>query len=268
MKSLFTFVKQLARKANQDSILELSNGLTLRVLMAFFPFILFLMSLLGFLELDNTELLNRLYGVLPPDIYNLIDRFINEVFKTQNTGLLSTSLFFTVFNTANGFLTVMNSLNKAYELKDNRHIIKKVGVSLLLMLTFSLSLVLMLILLIFSNSIHSFLDPHLTPNMQVLYRLINGLVSLIVLTLAVMAIYKLACVKCQKLMDVVPGAIVTVLLWVLCSKAFSFFIANYGNYSVLYGSIAGVFILILWLNLISFVLLIGNEINSMLVIKP
>jgi membrane protein len=266
LKSLYRFVKQLAKKANQDTILELSNGLTLRVLMAFFPFILFLMSLLGFLELDNTELFNRLYGVLPPDIYNLINRFINEVFKTQNTGLLSTSLFFTVFNTANGFLSVMTSLNKAYDLKDNRHILKKVGVSLLLMLTFSLSLVLMLILLIFSNSIHSLLDPHLTPNTQMLYRLINGLVSLVVLTLAVMIMYKLACVKCQKLMDVVPGAIVTVLLWVLCSKAFSFFITNYANYSVLYGSIAGVFISILWLNLISLVLLIGNEINSMLVI--
>jgi membrane protein len=240
--------------------------LTLRVLMAFFPFILFLMSLLGFLDLDSTELLNRLYGVLPTDIFNLITRFINEVFKTQNTGLLSTSLFFTVFNTANGFHSVMRSLNKAYGLKDDRHILKKVGVSLLLMLTFSMSLIAMLILLIFSGNILVFLDPHISPNAEIFYRLVNALVSLVLLTLAVMLIYKLACVERLKLIDVFPGAIVTVTLWVITSKAFSYFITNYGNYSVLYGSVAGVFILILWLNLISTVLLIGNEINSMLVI--
>ncbi len=246
VKAAFQFIKHLVRKASDDSIMELANGLTYRVLLAFFPFIVFLMTFLGFLELDDSDLINRLYGVLPPDIFNLINRFLKEVFHTQNHGLLSTSLFFTVFNAANGFREAMRCLNHAYGLEDERNIIKKVGISLLLMLTFSASIASMLILLIFSGNIWKILGHHLPAEMELLYRMVSTSFSMVALTLGTMFIYKLACVKRLKLKSVFPGACVTVLLWLVSSKGFNFFIANYSNYSVLYGSIAGVFVLIFW----------------------
>ena len=71
---------------------------------------------------------------------------------------------------------------------------------------------------------------------------------------------------CRKLKwkDVMPGAIFTTIGWVVCSLLFSLYVNNFGSYSMIYGSIGAVIILMTWLFLISEVLLIGGEINATL----
>jgi membrane protein len=246
----------------------MANGLTYRVLLAFFPFIVFLMALLGFLQLDESLLLDRLYGMLPDDIYATVSRFLAEVHPIRSHGVLSFSLIFMVYAVANGFRTVITCINRAYGCDErDRGIIKKISVSIALMLIFTFSLLVMLVILIFGGMVWEFLCPLLPDAWEALYKLASALVSLLILMLATMFIYKLACVKKLSFTDVLPGAGVTVLLWVIFSAGFSFFIANFTNYSRIYGSIAGLFILILWLDIVSLILLLGNQINAMLKTK-
>lgn len=267
MRNMALFIIKLIRKSLNDDIFELSGGLTYRMLLAFFPFIVFFMSLLGFVNLDDSVMLERLYGVLPEAVNSLIGRFIAEVYHTRSKGLLSTSLFFSVYNTTNGFRAVIRSINKAYDYKDNRNIVKATGLSFILMLMFTISIIVMLVLLIFGDYIFDWLRPSMPDTVELLYAMLSALASMVVLALATMMIYKLASARKVSMMNVLPGAVFTVLLWVVSSKLFSYFITHYSQYSVLYGSIAGVFILILWLNLISLILLVGNEINSMLIVE-
>jgi membrane protein len=250
-----------------DELFEMANGLTYRVLLAFFPFLIFLMSLLGFMQLDDSAVLDSLYRMLPEDIYKVISGFLKDVNPTRNHGLLSFSLVFTVYATANGFRAVIFCINKAYDYREERSILKTIGISVTLMFIFTLALLIMLFLLIFGGFIWELARPLLPDTVETLYLYITMITLLIILVAVTMLIYKLACVRKLRFMNVLPGAVVTVMLWVLFSRVFGYFVSNFTNYSLWYGSIASIFILILWLDIISLILLLGNQINSMLVPK-
>jgi membrane protein len=134
--------------------------------------------------------------------------------------------------------------------------------SLVLMIIFAVAIIVMLVLLIFGSHLWDFFEPFIIWGSDIIYTLISSAISLVVLTIVVMLIYKLSCAKKLTMKNVLPGAIFTVLSWIISSTIFGFFIANFSNMSAIYGSIAGIFILMLWLNLISIILLMGNEINA------
>jgi membrane protein len=255
------FIFNLIRKCRDDEVPERAAGLTLRVLLAFFPFLVFLMSLVGFLHLDGSAIMRQIYAVLPGDIADLVGGFISELGYTKNRGLLSTSLFFSIYNTANGFRAIIRCANRAYGMEDPRGLVRRVGLSLGLMLLFTLSILLMVGVLIFGGRIWVLFFPY-APGL--LFQGVRTMGSLAVLVFTTMLIYKLSCAGRLRLRQVLPGALVTVAGWTAVSGLFGFFVANFTQYPAVYGSIAGVFILILWLNAICVILLVGNELNALL----
>ena len=251
----------LALNCHREQVLERAAGLTFRVLLAFFPFIVFLMALLGFLNVDESAIMDGLYAVLPEDISDLVAGFVYELSATRSRGLLSTALFFSVYNTTNGFRAIIRCVNMSYGVQDRRGFGKQVLLSFVLMLLFSAALVVMLGMMVFGRQIwglffHGESDWVVT--------LANGSGAVVVLILTTMLIYKLACAKKLPIKHVLPGAVFTVAAWVITSSFFSFITQNFTQYPAIYGSIAGVFILILWLNVVSVVLLVGNETNVLL----
>jgi len=257
----FIFLSSLVVKCHHDEVLERAAGLTYRVLLAFFPFLLFLMSLMGFLNLDESAILEGLYYVLPSEVANLVSSFISELSITRSRGIMTTSLFFSVYNSTNGFRAIIRYTNRAFGFQDRRSFIVQVGLSFLLMILFSLALVIMLGVIVFGQHLWSCFFPN---GSDMLFRLVSGVISFAILVLTTSLIYKLACAKSLTLKYILPGATITVLAWIIVTSLFGFVIVNFTQYPAIYGSFAGIFILILWLNTISMILLIGNEANSLL----
>ena len=256
------FILNLARKCHTDQVLERAAGLTYRVLLAFFPFLIFLMSLLGFTELSASAIVYPIYDVLPLDVAILVEDFLHGLEQTRSRGLLSTSLFFAVYNSANGFRAILRSAHAAYNSPVQRGMVKQVLLSVALMLLFALSLLVMLVMLVLGRHIWDIFIPD---DFEVLFVPLSTAAALVVMAFATTLIYKLASPTKLRFKQVLPGAISTVFAWGVSSAVFGFVIPNFTQYPAVYGSIAGVFILMLWLNLISVILLIGNELNALLV---
>jgi membrane protein len=258
------FIIRLVKKSLKDEIFFLSSWLTYRLLLAFFPFLIFVMAILGFFNLDDSLMMERVYGALPEDVSLVIHGFLLDITHSRSAALLSMSLFFIIFGTVNGFRAVAYCINGAYDVTESRGFLLKALISVIIMITFALALIVMLALIIFGNNIQEVLQPVLPGWLEPLYTYISTAISLFILIFAVMLIYKLSCAKKISMRSVVPGAITTVILWEVSSTIFSIIFTNVINFSIIYGSIAGIFILIIWLNLISIILLIGNEVNSLL----
>jgi len=262
MKKVGFFIFNLIAKCNRDQIIERANGLTLSVLLAFFPFLIFLMSLMGFLDLDIENILTGLYSALPSEISALVGNFFVELSDTRSTGLLSASLFFSVYNTTNGFRSIMRNINLAYGVEESRGLLAQIGLSFVLMLIFSSALIVMLALLVFGRQMLSFVFP---AGSELFFALISNGLVLVILFLIISFIYKLACEKTLLYRQIFPGAAVTVFSWFGIGLTFGFFTQNFTQLPTIYGSIAGVFLLVLWLNAVGIALLFGNEINCLLV---
>ena len=256
------FLLNMLLQCQQNQVLERAAGLTYRVLLAFFPFMIFLMSLLGFTAFDASAVLAPIYFVLPADVAVLVADFLQGLEETRSRGLLSAGLFFSVYNSANGFRAIIRSANAAFHTRDERGIVKQVALSLAMMLLFALVVVVMLVLLVLGRHIW---DLFVHEDFEILFVPLSAAAALIVMIFVTSLIYKLAVAKKIRLRQFMPGAVITVVAWAVSSGVFSFVIPNFTQYPAIYGSIAGVFILILWLNLISMILLIGNEFNALLI---
>lgn len=259
--AIIYFLFNLIQKCKHDLIMERGAELTYRVLLAFFPFVIFLMAWAGFLQLDEAEIMAHVPDIFPPDVADLITGFVGDLTMTQSGALLSTGLFFAVYNTTNGFRAVIRCINHAYDIEETRNIVWRVVLSFGLMLLFTMSILFMVGALVFGAEIWDWLLPNAPGFLFMAIRVVGALV---VLTAVTSIIYKISCAKKIRLLDVLPGAAIAVTGWAVASSLFSFFISNFTRLGVIYGSIAGVFILVLWLNVICIILLVGNQFNALL----
>ncbi|MDR1559652.1 MAG: YihY/virulence factor BrkB family protein [Clostridiales bacterium] len=263
---LILFIVRIAKEASKDDLFAMAGQLTYKMLVAFFPFLIFLISLLGFANLDARYWMQTLSDAMPAEAGRLLEVFFDEIINTPSVGVLSTSLLVSLYNASSGFFVVIRCVNQTYGYKNCRNFFLNQLISIALVIMFAMSLTSMLLLLIFNDRIFAFAESLMptAPYVGPMFELIGFLICAGVLLFTTMMIYKLSNCRNPRLLSVMPGAIVTVLLWVVSSELFNIYINNFARYSKVYGSIAGVFILIMWLNIISTSLLLGSEINSML----
>ena len=253
-------------KIKNDEIFALASQLSYYLVLSFFPLILFLTSILGFINFDISQVIADLKSVLPEAIFTLSEETIVEVLGSQSISLLGGSIFATMWMISSGIRAVMRGINKAYNIKDNRSFIKRTIIAYISTIVLGVIIVITLVALVFGNLIGDYLIDLLPLGgfMYYLWYLLRYIVILFLLILFFAALYKFAPCKKLKWSQVIPGSIISTFIWIVASLGFSFYIDNFNNYSKFYGSLAAIFILMLWIFISSITLIIGAEINAAL----
>lgn len=265
----FDFLVHLVAKANNDDIFALSSQLAYHFALAFFPFIVFIMSLIGCMNLNSMEIINGLHAIFPESVLILIEKIILEVLGSQNTGILGVSILMAIWTSSSGFRAVIKAINKAHNIHEKQSFIKRTIRAFLSTIALAIIILLTLIFLVFGRVIGNYLVNAL-PFQHVaiiIWNLLRSGIVIFVLIFAIAAIYKYTPSIKLKWREVLPGAIVSTIGWIVISIGFSFYINNFNNYSNLYGSLAAVFILMIWLFLTAMIFLFGVEVNSVLLIN-
>ena len=261
------FVKELLSEIKKDDIFSAANDLTYKIFFSVFPFAIFLMSAAGFMKLDESLLAERILSVLPNVIKNYAETFITEIVAKRNANILSFSLIISVYSASSGFRTAVQSINKAYGLKDERRIYYKILTSAALVLIFGGIIILCFVLLIFGDNILSYLMSKTNGGYDFLFDIFNILryiISVIILFFSVILINKMALHKNKttKFKYLFFGSLFTCAAWISASALFNIYIENFANYSAVYGSVGVIIILMMWINIMCSALLIGSEINA------
>lgn len=264
--SKLDLLRRLIVKVKHDDIFALASQLAYYLMLAFFPFLIFVITLIGFINLNESAVLNGLSSLLPILVFELTESIVIEVIGSQNTGLLGISVLLTIWSASSGFRAVIKGINKAYDIEESRNYIRRIIRSFFGTVALAFALLSALGLLVFGKIIGKNLTnvlpfPEIT---MFIWNVLRNGVGIGALILVFATIYRYAPAKRIKWKEVLPGAIVSALGWLVLSMAFSFYINNYSNYSRLYGSLAAVFVLMIWLFLTSMIFLFGVEINSVL----
>ena len=267
-KCVWIILKKLYKKVMRDDIFAVASQLAYNLILSFFPFMIFLLTLIGASNLNQQGVLEVLKMFLPTTAYDLIYSTIEEVFMVQQKGnLLWLSIALAIWTSSSGFRAVIHGINKAYEESEKRSYVKVVILSILCTIILAMLIIVTLFLLVFGDLIGKYLLSKLPFDDAIMFgwdmsRYIV-LVSMMIVTFA--ALYYFA--PCKKLawFEVIPGAVFTTLGWIGTAYLFSFYVNNFGNYSRFYGSLGAVFMLMTWLFLSSVILLLGGEINAVLV---
>jgi membrane protein len=265
------FVEQLWKRINEHDIAGRAAQLSYYFLLALFPLLLFLVTLLGYFAEAGSQLRNSLLAylaaVMPRSAVQLVRSTLDEISSARGGGKLSFGLLAALWAGSTGMVAISDTLNIAYHVKETRSWWKLRLVSLLLTIALSSLILVALALVFYGGKIANALADQLGFNevFKLLWTILQWIIGLVFLFAGFSLIYRFAPDAQhpgQKWLT--PGAAVAVLLWLLISFGFRLYLHFFNSYSLTYGSLGALIVLMLWFYLTGLVILIGGEINSQL----
>ena len=267
--SWVALAKRVWNEVQEDNVFGRAAELSYYFLLALFPFLIFLTSIIGLVLGSGTGtrhmLFNYLARIMPPSAFQLIDNTMYEVSSASGGGKLSFGLLAALWAASNGLTAITDSLNTAYDLTESRSWWKRRLVSIGLTMALSVLIIAALTLVVGGGRIAEWLAGvyGFGPVFPVAWKIIQWPVVLAFMTFAFALIYYFAPdIREQKWKWLTPGAVIGVALWLLVSIAFRVYLHFFNSYSATYGSLGAVIILMLWFYFTGAAVLIGGETNS------
>ncbi|MGG0286240.1 YihY/virulence factor BrkB family protein [Peribacillus butanolivorans] len=266
MNKSIKFSKQLIKEIKEDRVTGLAAEQAYYYLLALFPLLILLLSILPYLNIDIQTAMDTIKTFMPTETVEVIEENIINILSERNGGLLTFGFLGTIWSASNGMNAFIHSMNIAYDVKETRNFIKARFISIILTLGLVVAFIVMLGLPVFGKVIIDLLQQviSLPEEMQSLFSLLRWIIAVVVISLVLTFLYRFAPNKSFPIKHVIPGAVTATVLWLGISLGFSFYVSNFGNYSSTYGSLGGVIILMLWLYLSGLIFVIGGEINAIL----
>ncbi|MFY9176041.1 MAG: YihY/virulence factor BrkB family protein [Caldicoprobacterales bacterium] len=264
--SFIDFIKTMYYRLLDDDILALGAQMAYYLILSFFPFLIFLMALIGHSPVSSQQVLRGLLGILPEQAYNLVNDTVVEIVDRKTGGLAPISGILALWFASNGIGSIITGLNKAYDEKEKRPFWMVKLISIIFTLLLSIVIIFSFILLIFGGVIKKqILDGmELDPFYQNLWNTGRYIFISSAVFLVFIILYRFIPSRRMRLTEVVPGAVFATLGWLLTSLGFAYYVDNFSNYSRFYGSIGGVVILLIWLYYSAVIILLGGELNAAL----
>jgi len=264
-----TLAKRVWRESDHDEVFTRAAALSYYFLLALFPMLFFLTSLLGLVVGQNPQFQNELYGyiarVMPGDASSLVTKTIHEV-TTRSSGLKLAIGLVTALLTASGGMSALgSSLNAAYDVREGRPWWKRQLTFLLLTIAVAALVIAALIIILFGGKLAQFAGSrlHLGDTFALTWNIIQWPVAIFFVVFCFALIYYFAAdLEHAKWYWITPGSVIGVLLWIAASEGFKVYLHYFDSYSKTYGSLAGVVVLMLWFYMTGLALLIGGEINA------
>lgn len=250
-------------------ILDQSAMLSFYFLLAMFPLLILLIALLGLLlesgPVFQQTLQQYLAAVLPRSTSKLIDTTLGEISQGSDAFTLSGALVFTWWAACQGVLAIIDTLNIAYEVEESRPWWKKYLIASALTIVWLALMASALLFLLYGGRLTDFMTSQAGYSGLIasLWPVLSWLLVLGVVVIAFNVLYVYAPnVKRRQWHWLMPGTVVGVALWLLASYGFQLYLDVFNRFSITYGSIGAVIILLLWLYLSGIAILVGGEVNS------
>jgi len=274
-KISYKFIKELYFNFIKNDMPALSAQLAYSMLFSFFPFIIFVVTLIKYTNIYSLDILQNYSYLFPNIVYEILAEIISKTGAAQNQTALSFSLILTIWAASGGVLATMRGMNKAYKILEHRPFLKVRALSLLFTIALALLLIVLLITLVLGEVIGNYIFDHIFKYLGLTYKNNNMLLKNIwdifrhVLPvffafMVFIIIYRYMPSYRISLKAALPGSIFATIGWYVLSLGFSYYVNKYASYSVVYGSIGGVIALLIWLYWSSIIVLLGGEINSLL----
>ena len=277
MKSLWTLqnlswlelAKRVWKETTDDKMFGRAAELSYYFLLALFPLLIFLTSIIGLVIGEGTGTRQTLFSylgrIMPQSAFQLIEATMVEVSAGSSGGKISFGLLAALWAASNGMSAITESLNVAYDVEESRPWWKTRLVAIILTVALSVLIISALLLVVAGGHIGESLGGYLgySSAFATAWKIIQWPVVLAFMILAFALIYYFAPdLREQAWSWLTPGAAIGVALWLLVSLAFRVYLQFFDSYNKTYGSLGAVIILMLWLYFTGAAVLIGGEINS------
>lgn len=237
-------------------------------LLAVFPFLIFLVTIIGYFPVTVEDILDPISNLLPYQAYHILRDNVEQVISTRSIKLMSFGFISMLWAASNGMGAVMRGINKALCENDTRPFWIAVPLSILFTVLVALLILLYFILLIFGRQISRLFLPAELPHLYWrIWHILRYGIAVFMMILVFAVVYRFSPCKRIRWRNAMPGAIFTTVGWLLISLAFSFYVNQFWNLSLIYGSLGGIIALLVWLFISAQLIILGGEVNAALIFQ-
>jgi membrane protein len=271
---LYKIVKIFLRNLTKDEILDRANGVAFNFILAIFPTIIFLFTLIPYVtkffpDVNNDSIMEFLGEMMPDSMYTVASTTVLDIVSNQRGGLLTFGFVFAVYLSTNGMLALMRAFNACYRTIESRGGLKTRLIATALTINMAVVLFLAIILLVVGQVVLDYIINNLhwidiSDFTVTLIFILRFVVIFVVFFLAVSTIYYFGPAIHYNWKFFSIGSTIATLLCMGISYGFSYYVTNFGTYNKVYGSIGVLIAMMVWIQILSIVLLVGYEINATL----
>lgn len=266
IKYCIDYLLKLEKRFTGHEITSRSAQITYYWVLAFFPFLVMVISILTFTNIAQSEFMVYLAEVVPGAIMPFIEQTINQLIEYRSATLLSFSAIAAIWSASAAVNAMMRGIYKAYSAVDERSFFVRKIISMIYSVILAVLIAGMIVLLVFGNRIGEYIIHRFSIEQQY-YRVIWDVVRFTLPVAALLAglyiIYKYVPRKHLRDGNVWPGTIFASISWYAFSYLFSIYVDKFSKYNQMYGSIGSIFILLIWLYTSGMLVLIGAEMNAL-----
>lgn len=237
------------------------------IILSFIPFIILLLTMIQYIGIDKQNLYFMIQTIVPKNMNETIVGIIQEVYS-KSIGTISISGLIVIWSAGKGFYSLGKGLEEINEKKEKTtYIFLKIR-AIICTIIFSFLIIAALILLVFGKILSSFIENKFN-NINIFNFIfkIKDFGVTICLFIFLILIYKYIPKNKNKLRQHIPGAAIASVGWIILSKIFSIYLTIFKGFSVMYGSLTTIVLIMMWVYLCIYTILIGAEINNVIFVK-
>ena len=262
---LVRLIKNFYLKLSEDRIDAYSAQSAFFILMGLIPFFMLLLTMLQYTPMTETDMIALLDGFFPKEFHKYLLRVIESLY-TKSSVLLSGTILAAIWACSKAMYAFTKGLNTVYGVYKRKNYVFARMRAALYILFLLFALVLAVGLFVFGNQVHDYLLSHLPLLHSISWLIISArtIGTILVLSLVFCTMYTLLPYEKNQFRSQIPGAFVAAFSWSVFSYLFSIYVQYFPGMSAIYGSLAAVVLVMLWLYACMWLLFLGAEINRYL----
>jgi len=258
--------KRTLKETLADDVLSLAAQQAYFFFFALFPALLAVISIASFFPIDTlmNDVIGLMARVAPPDVIDILRGQLLQIADSNAGGLLTFAFLVTIWSSSSAVVSMVTTLNAAYDITEGRPWWKVRVVAIGLTLGIAVFILASMVLIVAGPALAANVASSigLGPAFTTAWAVMQWPVVFLLVSTGIGMLYHFAPDAEQHWVWITPGAILATLLWIIISLVFKFYVAQFGNYNETYGAIGGVMVLLLWLYLSGVAVLTGAELNA------
>lgn len=233
------------------------------LIMSFIPFVLFLTAIVQYTPLTYREVRQAIIGFVPENLQGFVLNIVAEVFS-KSAAVLPISALIALWSSGKGMQALINGFNTIYHVRETRNWLINRMYSMFYMLLFVLAIIASLLLLVMGSRIHILISEYIPFLGNIIGRILGAKTFLVFVVqfLVFVVLYRYLPNRKASLKSQVPGAFLTAVFWSAFSYLFSLYFTFFPDFSIMYGSLSTLILVMVWLYFCMNFLLYGAEINA------
>jgi membrane protein len=268
--SLGQTLKRTITEFSEDELTDRSAALTYYAVLSIFPALIALVSIVGLVgdpETITKTLTDLVSSIGPKSAAETFKGPIEEISKSSGTaGILLIVGIASALWTASGYVgAFMRAANKIYEVEEGRSFFKLRPLQMLVTLVLILMLALVLVAVVVTGPVAKAVGDSVGVGSSAVtvWDIAKWPVLLVVVVVMIALLYFASPnAKLGGFKSILPGSALAVVVWLVASAGFAFYVANFGSYNKTYGALGGVVIFLVWLWITNVAILLGAELNA------